>query len=177
MSEINGFRFWFNSSDREMGAKMATGAYEPEVTKYLASTLISGMRVLDVGAQTGWYSMHMARRVGQGGQVYAFEPFSPSYSMLRKNIEENRLYDIIDARNIACGARSGVMKAGVASDMTVAEPDNGVSIECVALDDVVEGEIHLCKLDVEGHEPQVIAGMKKNIERSRPILVAEMNAY
>ena len=30
MSESNGFRFWFDTMDREMGAKMAAGDYEPE---------------------------------------------------------------------------------------------------------------------------------------------------
>ena len=29
MSELDGFRFWFNTSDREMGVAMAMGRYEP----------------------------------------------------------------------------------------------------------------------------------------------------
>lgn len=54
MTENNGFRFWFNSADREMGAKMATGQYEPKVVHFLKNYLQSGMTCLDIGAQTGF---------------------------------------------------------------------------------------------------------------------------
>src|SRR5262245_29768005 len=30
MTELEGFRFWFDTSDRDMGVVMATGQYEPD---------------------------------------------------------------------------------------------------------------------------------------------------
>ena len=42
MSELDGFRFWFNTSDREMGVVMAIGQYEPTSVRFIKQALRRG---------------------------------------------------------------------------------------------------------------------------------------
>lgn len=53
MSEANGFSFWFDSEDREMGAQMACGLYEPGTVDLIQHLVRPGMVCLDIGAQKG----------------------------------------------------------------------------------------------------------------------------
>jgi hypothetical protein len=49
-----------------------------------------------------------------------------------------------------------------------------LSIEVVPLDDFAFEDVSLIKIDVEGHEREVIAGAELTIERSRPTLIVEI---
>lgn len=177
MSESNGFRFWFDTVDREMGAKIAVGHYEPEVTRLFKKLLKPGMYCLDIGAQTGYYTLLMAQCVGEEGTVLSYEPMEKSFRFLVKNIAENKFEKIVSTANVACAHVTGLLSVAVASNMIVADAGGELQIECVALDDQVNGHIHICKIDVEGHEPQVLSGMQKILSESRPIIITEMNAY
>src|SRR5882762_4798355 len=53
---------------------MWAGAYERELVRLMKRTLKSGMTVLDVGANIGYFSALASGLVGNSGQVYAFEP-------------------------------------------------------------------------------------------------------
>jgi FkbM family methyltransferase len=177
MSEENGFRFWFRSADREMGAVMASGRYEPAVTAYLQSIIKPGMCCLDIGAQTGYFTILMAKGVGSFGRVIAFEPFEESYRLLNKNVSENCLDGFVEIHNLACADLTGSIQVGNASGMVVSDPEGDKIINCVSLDDFIENHIDICKLDVEGHEPRVVAGMRSLIQRYRPIIITEINEY
>ena len=48
--------------------------YEDQVTVWLEGLDLEGRTVLDVGAHVGFYALLLARRVGSGGQLVAFEP-------------------------------------------------------------------------------------------------------
>src|SRR5262249_18722168 len=93
MAEVEGFRFWFNTGDREMGVVMAMGMYEPHSVALLKALVRPGMRCLDVGAQTGFYTCLLALLAGETGRVYAVEPMPASYDMLTRNIAENSFQD------------------------------------------------------------------------------------
>src|SRR6266481_6347719 len=50
-----------------------------------------GMVVLDIGAHNGFYTMLAARRVGNSGQVIAFEPSPREHKRLFRHLKMNRL--------------------------------------------------------------------------------------
>ena len=102
MSELDGFRFWFNTSDRGMGVAMAMGRYEPASVRFIKQALRPGMTCIDAGAQTGFFTCLMASAVGETGMVYAFEPMPSSYHLLLKNIQENGLGPRVRAYQLAC---------------------------------------------------------------------------
>lgn len=53
------------------------GCYDKALHKLLKRNLRPGNQVLDVGANIGEVSIHMASLVGQEGMVHAFEPAPP----------------------------------------------------------------------------------------------------
>lgn len=58
--------------------------------------------MLDIGAHIGSQSL-MSARVNPRCQILAFEAQEPMYRLLRKNLEENELLNIVEARNVAVG--------------------------------------------------------------------------
>lgn len=180
MSELSRFRFWFRTSDREMGFSMATGQYEPETVDLLPKLVAPTDFCLDIGAQTGFFSMHLASLVGEDGGVYSFEPLHANFEVLDKNTRENKFSNIIRAYQVGCSDHEGELDFIHAAGMLVASNDSQdserVSVKCIRPDDVVERRISFVKLDVEGHEPMVLGGMSR-ILSDRPLILTELNEY
>jgi FkbM family methyltransferase len=180
MAELDGFRFWFSTSDRDMGVVMATAQYEPESVRFIRKILRPGMTCIDAGAQTGFYTCLMASVVGEAGMVHAFEPMPASYALLLKNVEENRFTSRVRTYRTACSNAAAEIQASQVGAMYVAGAVPGsprVSMPAVRVDDLVQGPVDLIKIDVEGHEPAAIDGMRRLIARSRPVIVSECNEY
>lgn len=178
MSEANGFRFWFDSTDREMGVRMACASYEPRTTELIKKIITPGMICLDIGAQTGFFTCLIAKLVGSTGKVIAFEPMDRSFEMLCMNIAENKFEDRVTVRHVACSDSSGMMSVGVQSNMIVADSKGCHQIKCVRLDDENAIDyVNFVKIDIEGHEPKAIRGMSNLLKRSNPIVISEVNQY
>jgi len=179
MSESSGFRFWFNTSDREMGVLMGFGMYEPETTQLLRKLVRPGMHCLDIGAQTGFYTCLMAAATGPAGKVFAFEPMPQSYDLLARNVLENDFGDFVSHYQLACSDRAQELSASFVSGMYVVGDIGGadrVSMHAERADDVVTGRIDLLKIDIEGHEPAALRGMSRLLQ-DRPLIVSEANEY
>src|SRR5512135_3645063 len=70
------------------------GTYEPELQAALREFLAPGQTVYDVGANIGYISLLMARQVGPGGCVYAFEALPANVERIRANIDLNHLANV-----------------------------------------------------------------------------------
>ena len=180
MTALEGFRFWFNTSDRDMGVVMAMGQYEAESVRFIRKVLRPGMTCIDAGAQTGFYTCLMASVVGEGGMVHAFEPMPASYELLVKNVQENRFETRVHTYQLACSNAATEIEASQVGAMYVAGAVPGcppVSMRAIPVDEMVQGPVDLIKIDVEGHEPAAIEGMRQLIQRSHPVIVSECNEY
>lgn len=180
MSIVHGFRFWFNTSDREMGVQMALGRYEPHTVEVLRSIVKPGMKCIDAGAHIGYLTCILASQVGDSGQVFAFEPMPSSYQLLVRNVEENHFENTVQHYQSACSDSAGTIKGSMVSKMYVAgelETGEKVTMETVRLDDIIKESIDIIKIDVEGHEPKALDGMKSIICKDKPVLFSEINEY
>lgn len=132
------------------------------------------LRVVDCGAFTGVAS-HKFLSAGYAlDTVVAFEPDPTSFATLAsRHFPANRTL------NLPLGTWSSTRQLRFASDgsMGSALSDTGeVTIQCVAIDDVLQGEcINLVKLDVEGAEIETLKGMARIIRHQRPNLL--VSAY
>lgn len=167
------------------------GNYEPVETAFMQAQLQRGMRVVDVGAHMGYYSLLAAEIVGPGGHVYAFEPVSPNYELLRCSIRRNNLATVITAYQIALSNHSGVINMVYeASSINLGgahisiEGDTQVMstqviqerVECKTLNELLPSErVDFIKMDVEGAEKLVLDGASELIQRSRPTMMLEIN--
>ena len=180
MIKLNDFRFWFNTCDKEMGVQMALGNYEPKSVELLIKTIKPGMKCIDAGAQTGFFTCIMAHYVGGTGKVYAFEPMPSNYDLLIKNITENNFQDRVQPFQLACSNSQSVIIASKVANMYVAgevEAGEKVTMESVRVDDIIDEPIDIIKIDIEGHEPAGIEGMRTLILENKPIIFSEVNEY
>ncbi len=129
---------------------------------------------LDIGANQGLYSLCAAANKNCNA-IYAFEPVSKTYSLLKRNIEMNGYHEKCNLIQKAVSNKSGIAKiktdevhSGVAS--IVVEQTNTydsnveeiTTIDGKDLDGLIQNDNNLpvvVKIDVEGFEKSVILGL------------------
>lgn len=146
--------------------------YEVYETKLVLGIVRPGDVAVDVGAMIGYYTLILARGVGPGGRVYAFEPDPDSFRLLEENVAMNG-YEHVTCRRAIVGDRSGSGSLFRAPDEH--RGDNRAyahrkraptEVEMVALDEVVEAPVDIVKVDVQGFEGRVLEGMPNLIAGS-----------
>lgn len=180
MAQLEDFRLWFNTSDREMGMIMVSGQYERKSVDFIKRIVAPGMKCIDAGAHIGFFTCLLAHLVGECGKVYAFEPMPSNFELLVRNIHENQFEKRVQLYQLACSDSPKRLIASKVSNMYVigqVGDAERVEIEAVRLDDIIEETINVIKLDVEGHEPAAIRGMISIISRDKPIILSEINEY
>src|SRR5215471_10782016 len=88
------------------------GTTEPRLQRAIRNYVTKGDVVYDIGANIGYISLSLAKRVGSKGQVFAFEPIPQNFDRLRKNIEINNINNV-QLLKVAASDRTGeaVMRA------------------------------------------------------------------
>lgn len=144
-----------------------------------------GTIAIDVGASVGNYAAALSARVGKNGQVLALEPNPVVYSELVRSTWATN----VAALNLAASSRSGwatlsVPGSGLEENAQLGslQPQHAnaatTQVRCITLDDLVESrrKVSVIKVDVEGHELDVIRGASEVIARHAPALVIEIEA-
>jgi FkbM family methyltransferase len=153
-----------------------------------------GVTALDCGANIGVHTIEWAKRMSGWGQVLAIEAQERLYYALAGNIAINNCFNA-RAIHAAVAAQSGTMKIPVPDYLSpgsfgslelrrregtefIGQPidyadDRAATIRTIAIDALGLPRIDLIKLDVEGMEPEAIAGAQDSIARTRPILIVE----
>ena len=161
----------FSVAPRDFGVTLelhATGGYEEGTRQFCLDYLQPGMTFVDIGAHVGLYSVPASRRVGPSGRVLAFEPDDINRAMLQENIRRNGAEGI---EVFSCGIcdQDGHLPFH-RSDFNTGDHQlfhqgrgrRAHEIEVARLDAVLErvgGPVHLVKMDVQGAEARVLAGM------------------
>lgn len=155
---------------------MLDGHWEPWVEAPLMQLLRPGMSFCDVGANVGYYTLLGGARVGRGGRAFAFEPNPRLADMLRRSVAINGLAPHVAVHAAAAGASPGELNltidpvfAGGASLMRQPGPSEvAITVPVVTLDSVLAElpALDVIKIDVEGFEPEVLAGAEGILARS-----------
>lgn len=176
--EAEGHLLYVEPHDRAVGARLRRrGIWATAETELCKRELRPGMRVLDVGANVGYFTLLFARLVGPGGQVYAFEPEPRNFELLQRNIARNG-YTNITAVPKAVSRRSGSQRlyksADNLGDHRLAHGTAGrewVDVSVVALDEFLAADagVDFIKLDIQGAECSALEGARTLIARSGPL--------
>ena len=156
---------------------------EPEL-RHLESFLQVGSIFVDVGANTGIYTIKAAKHIGPDGCVVAIEPFPDILATLHDSIQRNALTNV-RLRNVCAGKRTTHatlwMNAGKPNSFSLLKRDAnaaGFSALTVTLDDLFSWEelkrIDYLKIDAEGSEQDVLEGAKVILATCRPIIQVEV---
>jgi FkbM family methyltransferase len=160
---------------------------EPEIRE-LHRLVTPGTVAIDVGAHFGEYSYVLAKLVGKRGRVICIEPVAEDAAALAKGARQLRLP--IDLINCALSSKNGYAELYIPSsegDLSTAlsslrhvqlsDHSDSRTVQVKRLDDITHGitqPISLVKIDVEGHEVDVLAGAEATLTNYRPNLIVEI---
>jgi FkbM family methyltransferase len=155
-------------------------AYEQYETKLFEQSITEGMTVVDIGANIGYYTLLAANLSGNKGKVFAFEPEPNNYALLVRNIELNDYRNVTPIR-MAVSSRIGEAslflnrETGAHGFLPDREGVVGITtVETTSLDEYFKGREHpidVIKIDVEGSELEVLAGMQNIISHNKNISI------
>lgn len=157
------------------------GAYDiPELPS------LKDLRVLDVGANQGFFSIYAAR---QGAHVYSYEPDPENFRLLTKNVFNSGFQSRISFFRAALAEKSGEIElfksthpevcssATISTSRSFFEKNRDAifksftqdRIRAVSLDEAMAstgGDIDLLKIDCEGSEYEILRGASPAALRS-----------
>jgi FkbM family methyltransferase len=162
----------------------ALGISEPVVQRALQRHLKGRDVFYDVGANVGFFTLLAARLVGSEGHVYAFEPVPATATRLRRNLRLNG-FENVEVLEVALSDVSGSLDLGIGDDPLTAavgvadSHKTELRVEAASIDDLLGRKAikppTFVKIDVEGHDPAVLRGMRTSSKRWRPTVIVELH--
>lgn len=171
----------YNRHDMFVGRSLNLYGEYSEAEYHLLSLVVSpGDIVVEVGANIGSLTVPLARKVGNTGGVYAFEPQRLAFQTLCANVALNSLINVW-GYNVACGETAGSVRVPLINpsvehnfgDVSVANQQQGEFTARIPLDEFGIARCRLLKVDVEGMELQVLRGARKLIAVNQPAIYVE----
>ena len=162
------------------------GTYEGAILQFIAEILGDGRdRVfVDIGANTGVHSLFASR---YAKKVFAFEPYLPASQMLMERLALNSLENVIVINN-ALGDKTeemvfyepGPRNLGTGSFIKNFNPNNaseGATLQILNATEAFEANqinaAELIKIDTEGFEFSILAGLLPFLKNHRPHIIFE----
>lgn len=166
--------FSYFVNDEMIGSSLQRyGEYQQLELEFLLSILTPDSVVYDVGANVGYHTTAFASRARQ---VISFEPNPQNFALLQQNTAD---HDRITRYQAAVSNTAGI---GYIGDFDPAVLGNfghmtmgtsGIQVPCMTLDSVNHAPPDLIKIDVEGHEYEVLQGSIHLLESRRPVVYYE----
>jgi|TARA_Y100000034_G_C6759593_1_gene338217 FkbM family methyltransferase len=165
--------------------------YEKELS-IIGNFTDKNKEAVDVGVYRGVYTYKLSKEFKH---VHAFEPNPLIYPFLEKNL--TKIVKNMTLKNLALSDSNGdvnlripsrsksifktnyeeIYKLGCATihEGNKIDNKNNFKVKKIKLDDLLEDKnISFVKIDVEGHEREVITGSKKIIKKNKPVLLVEI---
>jgi FkbM family methyltransferase len=167
------------------------GEHEPPMPRVLGALARDARVILDVGANTGFYTLLTA--ACSKAVVHAFEPYPVCRELLLANLRLNpELAARVRYHEAAVGDRTGTAKfyipvpladhglieTSCSLDRDFRAVDHEIDVRVATLDSEFPAEadapVDLIKIDVEGMESRVVEGARDMLRRRRPWVTIEI---
>jgi FkbM family methyltransferase len=184
---VHGYRMLLDLDDRGISRTLLLfGSRELEHKIMLERVLKPGMTVLDIGANIGYYALMELALIGPRGRLVAVEPSPANVALLKRNLALNG-YANVEVRQAAVSDRLGARSFFLShmsnlntfhADGTGAAHLSGetIDVETVTVPALMAGRApDLIRMDVEGHEVEIINGLIPAVERGEmaPMILFE----
>ena len=150
--------------------------WEKNITKIFKLYIKENSVVVDAGAYIGLHTLTMANLAKK---VYSFEPQPLVYQCLKQTLEKKQITNV-DLHHVALSSKSGettihTNNDGDASVAGIRDAKFSMSfpVSMETLDSYNIGKVDFLKIDVEGHEWDVLEGSRKLILNNKPIIILE----
>lgn len=174
-ADVVGHTMYLDPTDEVVSPMLLRdGCYEPFETEVIKSVVKPGDVVVDLGANVGYFTLLLARLVGETGKVIAFEPDPHNFGLLRKNIRANGYRNVV-LHQQAVGQRSGTQKLFLCEknrgDHRLYDSQDGratVDVSVTTIDQALgKGQrVDFIKMDIQGCEPGALQGMQETLRHN-----------
>ena len=155
--------------------------------KYMLEKIIKpGMSILDIGSNIGYYPLMELNLIGKKGKLISVEPSSSNIELLKRNLELNNFHQIEihegaisdenSEKNFFLSTQSNLNtfhNIGTGIEHLSGEI---VKVKVQTITSLLKGRsIDLIRMDVEGHEVEVLNGMISSIDEMSklPMIIFE----
>lgn len=165
---------------------LLSGTWEKDILffleDYVKATGCKDTAFVDVGANTGIYSLFMSTRVKR---VHAIEPFPPILKRLHDNVKLNGFANVT-VHEVGYGDKEALLPFFAPGDVNQGtgtfRDDRGTAsahLKIVAGDEhlktVPADPIAVMKIDIEGYEEAALKGLRQTLEKHRPLVMLEVS--
>ena len=179
---------FYCSTDSVLDKMVFVNAFENDEVLFLNRFLKPGDQFIDIGANSGLFTVYGARIVKNTGQVFAFEPTDTTYKKLCENIELNKFSNIQTHRLAISNKNDDLefysLSEGFDAWNSLAKPIINkeykvLKVKAIQIDKLDEIGINfnnsaLVKIDIEGWELHAIQGGINSLKNEKaPTLMIE----
>ena len=143
--------------------------------------------IIDIGANIGYNTLMFS----DYGPVVSFEPVF--HEIVSLNVKNNSLRHPVqvipcalsDEKSVSeihipsrgCQSETLINYGGTSFNHDEDLKGEGMDVSCERLDDIYTGIPSIMKIDVEGHELQVLKGATDTIKKHKPVLLIEIHGF
>lgn len=179
----NGHLLYVDPQDETMSAHMiAYGHWESWVYSVVMSLIVPGDRVIEVGANVGYYTIAMAAQVGSEGSVVAFEANPRLADLVRRSAYINGFPDRVEVVPKAVLDQPGQIRFETSRkhsgwgyvnvwDRTAYDDSIILEVEAVRLDDLDQDRVNFIRMDAEGSEPLILRGAERLLQANPDVTI------
>lgn len=151
------------------------GVYELPTSELVWRLLKDSPNALfvDVGANIGYYSLLACKRLGNDGSVIAFEPLPAIQEKLIMNLQGKNVdtyqYAVssINGRATLSIPKGSEDNDGISTLQDSEDATSRINVKTITLDDFLNREIYILKIDVEGHEYSALLGARSLLAQGK----------
>jgi FkbM family methyltransferase len=156
---------------------LVSGGYEVRYSAAIARCIRKGDIIWDVGANVGHYSLSFSDQVGRSGRVFAFEPSPRNLACLHQRTIATRNVVVLP---LALSDTSGRMcfteesdgtTSHISSNPSLSDTNETITVNVRTGDEIILGGQaafpNIIKVDVEGHELEVVLGLSAALRDPR----------
>jgi FkbM family methyltransferase len=164
--------------------------FESKLEHFYSKLDLENTSVVDVGANLGRHTIPLAKKVGEAGVLFAFEPIPVIRNHLNENIASNMLNNVV-VYPFALSTKRGISEFNYIPNLpeesglkkrhrynAVPSEFRIIKVGVFRLDDLIPSasQVSFIKIDVEGGELDVLLGAVVLLKTSRPIVAFECGA-
>lgn len=185
---VHSYKMYLDTKDRGLcRALLLFGTREVDHKILLEKIAKPGMTVLDIGANIGYYALMELNLIGDKGKLIAVEPSPKNIEIFKNNLdlngissvkviegaisnkEENKDFHLADMGNLNTFHATGTGVQHLTGEV--------IEVNCYTIPQIMKGEgaLDLIRMDVEGHEVEVLNGMLPSLNSGelRPTIIFE----
>jgi FkbM family methyltransferase len=166
------------------------GSYEPEVCKAITRIVQPGWVCVDVGAHIGYFTLLLAKLVGEQGRIIAFEAHPVNARSVNSNIKINgyETRALVENMAVTDGTSSRVKLfpgrrhssaewniVGHDLEGNLAQPELAVPATSLDAYFLPRSHVDFIKMDIERAEAQALRGMRRLLQECRAFVLVEFH--